>query len=298
MIEKNRDAGNVKVSFVIPCYDSEKTIARTIQSIKAQIGPLSREIIVIDSSEHDLVRDVASRFEGVMYEHSPARLYPGQARNLGARIAGGEYLAFVDADVSLQENWLVRLYSRLLTIPGAKAAGAALLNADEGTIPATVLYWMEFSEFLPGLGSGFRSFLSSSNLLIRRAEFLDSPGFDHELGMSEDVLFSASFQGRLYFDDTTSACHRHRSQIGEVFRHLSRLGYWAGRLRRSGAGRGTFLVKWRWLVPTLPFYRFLAVTRRVIKADPRQFPRVVLLSPLMLIGSFYWTSGFRRGISA
>ncbi len=284
------------VSFVIPCFNSQDTIAGTIMSINSQAGPLTREIVVVDSSEHEKVREEAGRFPGVKYIHNPVRLYPGQARNLGARIVEGEYLAFVDADITLQENWLVRLYSRMITLPGIKGAGAVLLNADPEKISSTILYWMEFSQFLPGSGSGFRPFLSSSNLLFRRKVFLDSPGFDHSFAMSEDMLLSDFFEGKLYLDDTTSACHRHRSGWKDVHEHLQSLGFWAGRLRLAGSGRGTFLVKLRWISFLLPFYRSLFVLRRVIRTSPGSSFKAIILSPLLFRGACYWAAGFHRGL--
>lgn len=285
------------VSFVIPSYNSQDTIADAITSINSQSGSLSREIVVIDSSSHGQVKEVVSGFPEVRYIHNPVRLYPGQARNLGANIVGGEYLAFIDADVTIQENWLVRLYSRLISIPGLKAAGGIIFNANPDKTYSTILYWIEFSEFLPGSRSGFRSFLSSSNLLFRRKDFLDSPGFDLSFAMSEDMLLSRFFSGKLYLDNTTSICHRHRTERKDVLDHLKNLGFWAGRLRLAGKGRGVFLSKVRWLSLMLPFYRTQVVIKRVIRADPRQFLKAVTFLPLVFGGSCYWAAGFYNGLN-
>jgi len=286
----------VDVSFVIPSYNSQDTIAGTINSIDSQAGSLSREIVVVDSSPHTLVREVVSRYPQVRYIHNPVRLYPGQARNLGARIVEGEYLAFIDSDITLQENWLVRLYSRLISIPGLKAVGGIIFNANPDKTSSTILYWIEFSEFLPGSRSGFRSFLSSSNLLLRKEDFLKSPRFDPSFAMSEDMLFSRFFSGRLYLDNTTSTCHRHRTERKDVLDHLKNLGFWAGRLRLAGKGRGSFLSKVRWLSLMLPFFRTLVVIKRVIRADPRQFLKAVTFLPLVFGGSCYWAAGFYNGL--
>jgi glycosyltransferase involved in cell wall biosynthesis len=286
----------VDVSFVIPSYDSQDTIADTIRSIESQAGTLRSEIVVVDSSAHDQVKEAAGRFEQVRYVHNPVRLYPGEARNLGARIVEGEYLAFIDSDVILQENWLIRLYSRLISIPGIKAAGGVIFNANPETIPSRILYWLEFSEFLPGSRSGFRSYLSSSNLLLRRNDFLDSPGFDSKFAMSEDMVLSRFFSGKMYLDSTTSTCHHHRTEQKDVQEHLKKLGFWGGRMRAAGSGRGTFFARLRWLTLLLPFYRTLAVLRRVIKAAPGQLLQAAILSPLVFWGSCYWAAGFYNGL--
>ena len=284
------------VSFVIPSYNSQGTIAATIASIEAQVGPLTREILVIDSSEGDAVRKELSQFARVMVVHNPVRLFPGQARNLGAEIAKGEFLAFIDSDITIQQNWLVRLYSRLISAAGIKAAGAVIHNANPVSWASCVLYWMEFSEFLPGCGSGPRTFLSSSNLLIRRTDFLNSPEFDLSFAMSEDMLLSRFFKGSLFLDDTTSVCHRHRTGWNRVTGHLRNLGFWAGRLRVAGAGRGAFLARTRWLSLLLPLYRTPVVVCRAVRLDPRRRIRALALAPLVFLGSCHWSAGFYRGL--
>ena len=296
MNQTSRAVGKIDVSFVIPAYDSQETIARTIESIASQVGNLVTETIVIDSSEHPRVKEAVSRFPGIRYIHNPVRLFPGQARNLGARLAGGEYLAFIDSDISLQENWLIRLYGSMITVKGIKAAGSVIYNANPDRAWATVLYWMEFSEFIPGSSSGFRPWLSSSNLLIKTKDFIDSPGFEMNFAMSEDMLLSRSFKGRMYLDATTSSCHRHRTEYHQVMAHLERLGYWGGRMRLAGEGRGTLLVKTRWLSLGLPFYRSAVVTRRVIRANPTQAVKALLLAPLVFLGACYWSAGFFQGL--
>lgn len=296
MIKEKGFIPPVEVSFVIPSYNSQDTIADTIRSIESQVGGLSHEIVIVDSSTHEQVRETVKRFELVRYVHNPVRLFPGEARNLGARIVEGTYLAFVDSDVILQENWLIRLYSRLISIPGIKAAGGVIFNANPESVPSRVLYWLEFSEFLPGSRSGFRSYLSSSNLLLRRNDFLESPGFDSRFAMSEDMLLSRSFSGKMFLDSTTSVCHRHRAEKQDVQEHLKKLGFWGGRMRAAGSGRGTLFARFRWLSLILPFYRTLAVLRRVFKADPGQVLQAVILSPLVFRGSCYWAAGFYDGL--
>ncbi len=292
----NKSPAKVDVSFIIPSYNSQDTIADTINSIDSQAGSLSREVVVVDSSPHNLVREVVSRYPQVKLIHNPVRLYPGQARNLGARLVEGEYLAFIDSDVTIQENWLVRLYSRLISIPGIKAASGVIFNGNPEKIPSRILYWTEFSEFLPGSRSGFRSFLSSSNLLLRKADFQESPRFDPSFAMSEDMLFSLFFSGRLYLDNTTSACHRHRTAKQDVLEHLKKLGFWGGKMRAAGSGRGAFLAKFRGLSLILPFYRTMVVIKRVFRADRQQFIQALALSPLIFWGSCYWTAGFYSGL--
>lgn len=92
------------VSFIVPCYNSENTIAACLQSILAQtLAPESYEVIVVDndSSDHTLLE--IEKFP-VLALSEPLR-GPSFARNAGISKARGQYLAFVDSDVVLDKDW-------------------------------------------------------------------------------------------------------------------------------------------------------------------------------------------------
>lgn len=112
------------VSFVIPCLNSEKTIAQTLDSIFQQITDLSFEVIVVDNGSTDRTVELATR-ESVKVLHCEPR-GAGSARNFGARHAAGEFLAFVDSDVVLDANWLQTLMKRLTQENYAIALGRVI----------------------------------------------------------------------------------------------------------------------------------------------------------------------------
>jgi len=85
------------ISVVIPNYNNALTLARAIESVLAQTYPAS-EIIVIDDGSTDASAEVAARFgERIRYIRQPNGGVSA-ARNNGARLAGGEWIAFLDAD--------------------------------------------------------------------------------------------------------------------------------------------------------------------------------------------------------
>ena len=107
-----------RLSVVIPCYNAERYIAATLDSVLAQRDndvPIDLEIIVVDDGSRDgsaaLVRE---RYPQVrLLEQANAGV--AAARNHGIQAARGEWVAFVDAD----DIWL----------PGKLAAQFALLAA-------------------------------------------------------------------------------------------------------------------------------------------------------------------------
>ena len=91
------------VSFIIPAYNSSKTIKKTLDSILNQAhSDLEYEIIVVDDGSTDNLRDV-------LKEYSPSELKYinyyhkdngglSSARNFGFKKSHGDYIIFVDSD--------------------------------------------------------------------------------------------------------------------------------------------------------------------------------------------------------
>ena len=91
------------VSFIIPAYNSAKTIKETIDSIMNQANSdLDYEIIIVDDGSTDNLREV-------LQEYSPSELKYinyyrkengglSSARNFGFKKSHGDYIIFVDSD--------------------------------------------------------------------------------------------------------------------------------------------------------------------------------------------------------
>jgi alpha-1,6-rhamnosyltransferase len=100
------------VSVIIPVYNAEAFLARALASVFAQDYE-AFEVIVVDDGSTDGSGAVARADPRVRYLRQDNR-GPSDARNAGARHAGGELLAYVDADdvvpphkLRLQAGYLV-----------------------------------------------------------------------------------------------------------------------------------------------------------------------------------------------
>lgn len=98
-------------SVIIPCHNSEGTVARAIQSAVRQEG-CSLEIIVIDDASTDGSRQVLKSLERdipmLQVVHLQECQGAGNARNVGIELASGEYIAFLDADDTWVDGKLAR----------------------------------------------------------------------------------------------------------------------------------------------------------------------------------------------
>lgn len=87
-----------RVSVIIPTYNAEKFIAKTVRSVLSQTYQ-DFEILIIDDASPDRSVDVCRRFNDcrIRIISQANRGLPG-ARNTGIRQAQGEFIAFLDAD--------------------------------------------------------------------------------------------------------------------------------------------------------------------------------------------------------
>jgi len=91
---------NILISVVMPTYNSEKTIALALQSIKDQAFPQDQiEILVIDGGSTDATRQIAKKFECKILDN--LKVQPEFAKHIGITQAKGKYCVFLDSDEQL-----------------------------------------------------------------------------------------------------------------------------------------------------------------------------------------------------
>lgn len=93
----------MKVSFIIPAWNEEKGIVATLEQFKA-LRKIDHEVIVSDNGSTDTTVEL-SRQHGARVALRPTdvRTSIGECRNRGAKIATGDILWFIDADVRLTD---------------------------------------------------------------------------------------------------------------------------------------------------------------------------------------------------
>ena len=85
--------------YVIPCFNQAKFLPFSIRSALMQTLP-AHEVIVINDGSSDDTEQIVSAYPSVRYAYQQNKGVAA-ARNLGASIAQGEYLLFLDADDQL-----------------------------------------------------------------------------------------------------------------------------------------------------------------------------------------------------
>ncbi len=183
------DIGPGDVSVIIPVGTVDAMLDRQVEAVMGQTGVDHFEIVLaLNCSTPVDPDDVARRWTfperiSLRVVVAGERRGAAFARNVGARHARGDLLAFCDADDVAEPGWLYAL-TEALTEMDAVTGRVIDVFADQRSAswhpPAT-------PDTLPRfLG---RSYLLSGNLGVRRVAFEAVGGFDESLTRCEDIAF-------------------------------------------------------------------------------------------------------------
>lgn len=121
----------VELSIVIVNWNSADYVHRCLQSIRHNSPAFSYEIVVVDSGSFDRCGEMLNReFPEVRFVQSQSNVGFASANNLGAGLARGRFLLFLNPDTEVVGDALDKLVKALEQRADAGLAGARLLNSD------------------------------------------------------------------------------------------------------------------------------------------------------------------------
>lgn len=113
-----------QVSVVIPCFNAERYIASTLRAVQAQSGA-ELEIIVVDDGSTDGSAALVERDFPAARLLRRANAGVAAARNAGIAAAGGEWIAFCDADDIWLPGKLAAQFEAMEAVPGCRMSYTA-----------------------------------------------------------------------------------------------------------------------------------------------------------------------------
>lgn len=166
------------VSVVIPAYNEEKRLAKTLRALQKQTYKGQVEIIVVNNNSTDKTAAVAKKFGAIVIHEAHKGV--AYSRQTGFTRASGQLIATTDADTIVPRNWLNRLVSEFTTKPNAVAV-SGMYNFYDGSIPLKTMTTL----FNYPLFCLFRWY-SGANLMVKREAFFAVGGFNVSINLSED----------------------------------------------------------------------------------------------------------------
>jgi len=165
------------VSAVVPNYNARAYLLDCIRSLRADGVD---EIIVVDNASADgSLEAVATLDPDVERLPTGGNLGFGAAANRGLAVAGGEYVAVLNADVVVESGTTKALVDALDRDPGLGAVAPRVDNPD-GTLYPSVRAFPAMSD---AVGHAFLGFVAPHNRFSRRYKMLD---WDHSADMDVD----------------------------------------------------------------------------------------------------------------
>ncbi len=178
----------VAVSVIIPVFNGATVVGGALESVFAQTYR-DFEVIVVDDGSTDDTRAAVAAFGDRLRLLTQANWGPSAARNAGARIAQGRYLAFLDAD----DRWERRMLAATVPILDREPATVLVFTdaqpVDECGKPRAESYVgrLGYAPAMADLLSRYWPILPSA-AVVRGAAFARCGGFAEELRTYEDSL--------------------------------------------------------------------------------------------------------------
>jgi GT2 family glycosyltransferase len=258
-----------KVSVVVCAYNAAETLDECLASLGRLTYP-HYEVILVNDGSKDATESIAQR-------HPHVRVITTEnnglstARNVGLSAATGSIVAYTDADVRVDRDWLTYLIQPFLTSDVVGSGGPNVVPPDDPWVaqcvarapggPTHVLFDDRIAEHVPGC-----------NMAFRRDALLAIGGFNPiylRAGDDVDICWRLQARGwKIGFAPSALVWHRHRSSIRAYWRQ--QVGYGEGETWLQPHHPDKFVgsrIRWRGHVYSpLPFVRSLFGTR--VNAGP------------------------------
>jgi glycosyltransferase involved in cell wall biosynthesis len=209
----HRNSNGPYISVVIPAYNEEKFLAKSLESLCSQ-DCKNFEIIVVDNNSTDNTSKIAEKFGArVIIEKNQGVVF---ARQSGFMQAKGKIVATTDADTVVPNNWISTIVKNFKRSKKLVVYGG-LCNLYSGPITAkfSAYYLIYPYRYFDKVISGGWS-MPGANFAVRKEAFLKADGFNTKMKSYEDVDLSQRLSklGRAKFDPSLRV-----ETSGRRFRH-------------------------------------------------------------------------------
>ena len=248
-----------RVSVVVCNYNGGATLDETLSSL-AHLRYPDYEVVLVDDGSTDDSLAIAARHRDhvrLVVHDGHRNLGLSASRNVGAEVASGEIVAYIDSDAFADADWLHYLVATMLAGGYAGAGGPNLTPASDGLIaqflamcpgnPTHVLLDNVRADHLPGV-----------NMAFRRDLLLALGGFDpvhRAAGDDVDLCWRLRDQGlTLAFSPAAIVWHHRRPSLRRYFRQQAGYGVAENQLERKHPDRftGRGRIRWSGRVYTAP----------------------------------------------
>lgn len=296
-----------KATVIIPTRNAGPLFEGVMQAVASQ-DYHDYEILVVDTSSTDRTRDIARKHGARIYTVTQDEFSHGGTRNLAARLARGEVIAFLSQDATpAKKSWLRELASPLKDRNIAGVFGGQIPR-EEASPMERFFYSVRFPD-KPKKRSLARGspisldhiFFSNVNSAMRRDMLLSHP-FDNGIIMSEDQEWAKRvlLDGfKTLYEPSAAVIHSHNYTLKTAFQRYFDSAYSLMEVTDdtfrnfTKAGFSYTLDEFRYVmgsspttVPYLFLYDFSKVAGTFLGRQAKKLPR--RLCEMMSLHKYHW----------
>ena len=178
------------LTIVIPAYNEEKYIGRTLTQINSQVGTMGMKVIIADGGSTDRTREVIAEVS----QNIPLDISVidggsvSVGRNSGAMAVKTDYILFLDADVTFPCKLAIFFAFTRLKYKSLDMVSTTPKYLGENDWKAQLLFWI--NRFTTACLSKTEPFAIGAFTMTKKSVFEELGGYDTELKHTEDWIFS------------------------------------------------------------------------------------------------------------
>lgn len=188
------------ISIIIPAYNEEENILKTLYSLSQTLTKHSLEVIVVNNNSADDTETLANACNVTCINEKKQGIT--NARNAGLEIARGEYVINADADTIYPQNWIDDMVSPLITNQSICLTYGKFSFVPIAKTPRLTYFFYEYiSDFNRTICKLFKEEalnVYGFNSACRREQCLSVDGFNHPPGTNEDGWLAIKLREKGY----------------------------------------------------------------------------------------------------
>jgi GT2 family glycosyltransferase len=177
------------ISIIVVTYNNPEDLIRLYKSLKIYEYDSYYEFIIVDNSSDDLIWKAVKNYDNVIYRKSDNKGF-GYSNNVGASIANGDFLFFLNPDTFLVRPILGEIYD-LINISYPKFKSFFLQQLDMNLRKRITFFTYDNSGFIDSLATKISNridfftsrfhYPSAAAIILEKKTFIDLEGFDSSL---------------------------------------------------------------------------------------------------------------------
>jgi len=213
------------VSIIVPVYNQLHHTWNCLKALAETAGSVSFEVIVVDDGSSDDTASAVPRIDGVRFHKNPQNLGFIGACNVGAALARGKYLFFLNNDTAVQNGWLEPLLRTYQEFDRVGLVGSKLIYPDGRLQEAGGIV------FKDGSGWNFGRFDHPDDPRYdypREADYCSGAAILIEKGLFERFGGFDSLYKPAYYEDTDMAFKVRAAGLRVMYQPASRVVHFEG----------------------------------------------------------------------